>query len=201
MQPIVQTPPPHTQQHGVGRRRRQCLPRSRLWPRDPNALPGVLMRAFRPYPLSTLAPAALLLAACVASPLAQAASSAASSASDSVSTSVGSSSTSIQKSSDGSSRATGVAAGDYRVIDVAQAADRPGQLRVRLQALADDSADGALVLTLPQQAVAQAPLAQGQVVSALQRPYGVAFARQGTEFFLVLHDDWFRELGTRPVTL
>jgi len=152
----------------------------------------------RPRLATCLGAAALLLAAGLP---AQAASSAASSASDSVSTSVGASSNSIKKSSDGSSKATGVAAGDYQVIDVAQAADQPGMLRVRLQAVADASADGELFLTLPQQALAGAPLLQGQRVSARARPYGVEFARADTAFFLVLHDAWFRELNTQAVTL
>jgi hypothetical protein len=152
----------------------------------------------RPRLAACLAGAALTLATALP---ALAASSAASSASDSVSTSVGASSNSIKKSSDGSSKATGVAAGDYRVIDVAQAAGQPGMLRVRLQAVADASADGELFLTLPQQAVAAAPLVQGQVVSAHARPYGVEFARADTAFFLVLHDAWFRDLATQAVTL
>ena len=65
---------------------------------------------------------ALALAAAAALP-AQAASSAASSASEGLSTSVGSASTSIQKSSNSSSKATGVAAGRYRITDVALADD------------------------------------------------------------------------------
>jgi hypothetical protein len=149
-------------------------------------------------PVVSLLTALLALAAV---PSSQAASSAASSASDSLTTSSGSVSTSIQKSSNSSSKATGVAAGDYRVIDVAQAAGQPGMLRVRLQAVADASADGELFLTLPQQAVAAAPLVQGQVVSAHARPYGVEFARADTAFFLVLHDAWFRDLATQAVTL
>ena len=44
-------------------------------------------------------------------------------------------------------------------------------------------------------------LAGGQTVRAAQQPYGVAFARAGRAqpFFLVLAEDWQRELPARPV--
>ncbi len=120
------------------------------------------------------------------------------------STSVGSLSTSIGKSSDSSSgKDKAVAEGDYRVIAVAALADQPGKLRVQLQAAADDSASGELFLTLPQGAVARGQLAQGAIVSARHRAYGIEFAAGARHepFFLVLRDDWFRELDSKPVVL
>jgi hypothetical protein len=150
---------------------------------------------------------ALALAAAAALP-GQAASSAASSASEGLSTSVGSASTSIQKSSNSSSKATGVAAGRYRITDVALADDQPDHWRVTLRGVPADAAGGAtagdeLVLLLPRQAAERGRLARGEDVVARARPYGVEFGRadSGEAFFLVLHDEWHRELPSRPVTL
>lgn len=138
-----------------------------------------------------------------AAPPLHAASTAASSASEGASASVGSVSTSIRKSSDGSSRATGVAQGDYRIIEVAALPEQPGQIRLALQSQADASEEGALFLYLPAQAVAQAELSAGQLVTATPQPYGIQFAKTETRqaFFLVLEDAWYRELPSRPVTL
>ncbi|HSW05020.1 hypothetical protein [Aquabacterium sp.] len=132
-----------------------------------------------------------------------AASTAASSASEGGSASVGSVSTSIRKSSDSSSKATGIAQGDYRIIEVTVVAEQPGLQRLALQAVADDSEQGALFLYVPQPVVVQARLAAGQVVNASQRPYGIQFAKAESReaFFLVLEDDWYRELPSRPVAL
>lgn len=141
---------------------------------------------------------------CAAATSAFATSSAASSASDSVTTSVGSVSGSIQKSSAASSKpATPLAAGDYKIIEVATVADRPGSVRMTLQALADPSAEGEFLLFLPQEALAQSRLAQGDTVTARDRAYGWEFANSATRqaFFLVLSDDWYRELQTNAVVL
>jgi hypothetical protein len=134
---------------------------------------------------------------------AHAASSASSASSDGVSASVGSISTSFEKSSDSSSQAKPVAAGDYKVIEVAAAPARPGTVRLTLQAVADASAEGEFYLYLPQEAAAQGGVAAGQVVTARARAYGLEFAQAGTKeaFFLVLDDAWYRELQTKVVTL
>lgn len=129
-------------------------------------------------------------------------SSIASSASNSVSTSVGSASTSIEKSSESSTGGNKrVAVGDYRLIELAELPERPGQLRLRLQALAQGA--GEFYLLLPRQTAEQGALARGQVVTARERPYGIEFARAdlGQAFFLVLDDAWHRELQSRPVVL
>jgi hypothetical protein len=148
-----------------------------------------------------------------------AASSASSAASDSVTQILGSFSTSLGKSSDSSKGGEKAAAGDYKIIDVAEvfeaprtaqhdigvAAPEPGgdRLRLKLQAVADTSPAGELYLVLPRAAVAQGRLEAGHVVTAKTRPYGLEFSVATTQqpFFLVLHDDWFRELQTRPVSL
>jgi hypothetical protein len=144
----------------------------------------------------------LLLVAAVSPSFAT--SSATSLASESVATSVGSVSNSFQRSSASSSRpATPLSEGDYKVIEMAALAERPGTLRLTLQAVADESAQGQVVLYLPQAAVDQGRVAQGQLVTARHRPYGVEFASAETRraFFLVLDDDWYRELQTNAVTL
>ncbi len=147
-----------------------------------------------------LALAAALLAV-AAGPAAQAASSAASSASDSLTTSVGSLSGSIQQSSTSSART--VAEGDYRVERVAAVAERPGQVRLTLQPVGATPADAGFDLLLPAEALARTAVAAGGTVTAVQRPYGVEFAegRPRTAFFLVLSDDWHRELRSTPVGL
>lgn len=145
---------------------------------------------------------AAALCSAVANP-ALAASSTASSASDSASTSVGSLSDSVKKSSDSSSKNNDVAEGDYKIIDVAAVRERPGTVRLKLQALADPGADSEFELYLPQQALEQSRLVAGQVVTARHRAYGLEFVSSETRqaFFLVLQDDWYRELQTHAVAL
>ena len=128
-------------------------------------------------------------------------SSVASSASDSVSASFGKLSDSISNSSQSlSSRDARNAQGDYKVIDVAEVAGRPGMVRLRLQAVAQDEE---LFLTLPREAVDHGHVAKDMVVTALQRPYGIEFAsgQPHAAFFLALADDWAAELKTSPLTL
>ena len=153
-----------------------------------------------------LALLALLLA--VAGAPALAASSASSAASDSITTSVGSSSTSIQKSSDSSSsKDDKVAEGDYKIIEVAAATQRPGTVRLKLQAVADGKNKGAgageFFLFMPQEAFEQSRLAPGHVVTARPRAYGLQFTRAASQdaFFLVLDDEQYRELQTKVVSL
>ena len=116
--------------------------------------------------------------------------------------SIGSSSTSIEKSSNSISGGKQVAQGDYAVIEVAALENRPGMLRVHLQAV--DGTDD-FYLLLPRLAAERGALAPGRIVAAQQRPYGIAFtaastgAPTPTPFFLVLDDAWYRELDSRPV--
>lgn len=147
-----------------------------------------------------LAPAALLALAGATLP-ALAASSAASSASESLSTSVGSVSDSFKNSSESSDRPNRTADGDYKVIEVAAADERPGTLRLKLQPA--DGAGEAFELYLPQKAADVGGVAVGQVVSARNRDYGVEFARADNRqpFFLVLEDAWYQELASNPVAL
>lgn len=137
-----------------------------------------------------------------------AASSAGSSASSAGSASLGSISDSLRGSSDSSTGQTQVADGRYRVIQVAELAERPGMVRLTLRA-ADEPGAGAgeFALDLPRQALATRALAVGDPVHARQRPYGIEFAHAADEararepFFLVLAEPWQREIRPRAVEL
>ena len=170
-------------------------------------------------PLASLRPwlpPLLAMTLALALPLrpAWASSTASSVASDAGSASVGSLSHSLEASS-ASSTGGRVAQGDYRIVDVAEAPARPGELRLTLaadgpaDAPADDAArDGAapaptVALWLPRATAERAGLAAGGRVAVRQRPYGLEFAAgtPRTPFFLVLEDAWHQGLGTRPVAL
>ena len=116
------------------------------------------------------------------------------------SASVGSVSDSFKASSDGSSKTT-AAQGDYKVIEVAAVHGRPEMARLRLQPLAGQ--DGEVLLDLPARTVERSNIEVGQVVAVQARPYGLEFARGDTRqaFFLVLDDDWHRELRAHAVVL
>lgn len=124
----------------------------------------------------------------------------ASSASVGSSASIGSVSDSLGGSSNASSP-NRQAAGDYRVIDVATVADKPGVLRLTLQPLAAQAGTVPMRLDLPQQVAQQHGLATGLVVGARERPYGLEFAKGEPRepFFLVLDDAWYRELHSRAL--
>lgn len=128
-----------------------------------------------------------------------------SSASSVASDSLGSSSTSIQKSSTSSSTNNRVAQGQYKVIEMAALAQQPDMLRVRLQAVAAGQPQE-FFLTLPRAAALRGQLAEGKIIEAQERPFGLAFAVPDLDggaspFFLVLDDAWYRELESRPVVL
>ena len=141
------------------------------------------------------------------------ASSTASSASSAGSASVGSLSDSLRSSSQSAAGPRQMADGSYRVIELAEAADRPGEMRLTLQPTQHTAAGvpadvGAAQgraeqweLRLPQAVVEREGLDTGHLLRAAQRPYGVAFALAGQPrpFFLVLAQEWQLELPARPV--
>ncbi|WP_310383179.1 hypothetical protein [Roseateles sp.] len=139
---------------------------------------------------------------------AYAASSTASSASEGASSAASSGSKSLEASSGSSTKDKKVSAGDYKIIDVAAAADRPGMLRVHLQATAAAASDAPhsladFYLVLPQLAFEKSQLSAGQLVTAREHAYGLEFANGQSQqpFFLVLSDAWYRELDSRAVVL
>lgn len=155
-------------------------------------------------PAKTLAAAAL--SAVLSTTLPVAADSFASSASSaSITASVGSVSTSFGKSSDSATK-TAAAEGDYQIVAIAAAPERPGTLRLTLQARAEGKDDSEFFLYLPQAVAERAQLAQGGTVTARSRPYGTEFTQRtdsqaNSAFFLVLADDTYRELQARAVQL
>jgi hypothetical protein len=153
--------------------------------------------------LDRLAAAAALCLGASALPAlaAGSASSASLTGSSASSASVGSVSDSFKASSDGSSKTT-AAQGDYKVIEVAAVADRPGTARLRLQALVAPEG-GEVLLDLPAITLERNGVAVGQTVAVQARPYGLEFARgdTGQAFYLVLDDDWHRELRAHAVAL
>ena len=112
---------------------------------------------------------------------------------------------SISNSSTSSSPKDKVAQGDYRVVDIAAVAERPGVMRLTMQATATQSEP--FFLDLQQQAVEQHRLTVGDVMSARHRPYGLAFTRAGDgaapreAIVLVLAAEWQREIDPQAVTL
>ena len=156
-------------------------------------------------PAKTLLAAAVSIALSCAVP-AMGASSASSASSEGSSASLGSVSTSFGTSSESSSKTVTGANGEYRIIDLAAAPERQGTVRLKLQAVAEAGTDDEFFLYLPQVVAAQAHLAQGDVVTARPRPYGTEFAAGARgaakqAFFLVLADDWYRELQAKAVQL
>jgi hypothetical protein len=91
-----------------------------------------------------------------------------------------------------------VADGEYRIIQIAATPDRAGRTRVTMQA---DDPQQRVVLDLPQATFDKQGLVAGDVMYAHNRVYGIEFGRQDTRqpFYLVLADEWYGELASRPV--
>ena len=154
-----------------------------------------------PLVLATVAFA--LMGALAAAPARASGSSASSASSEAGSASVGSLSTSLETSSNSSTGGKEVAAGDYRLIEVADSAGRPDAVRLTLQAVPGTGAAGEFYLHVPRVTAERHGVAAGQLVNARTRPYGVEFAlgapRQA--FFLLMDDAWYREMRTTVVTI
>lgn len=141
---------------------------------------------------------ALFTAACAVPAQAE---SFASSASSAGSASSGSISDSISDSSTSSGGDNRVAAGDYRVIDIAQAPGKPGTTRLTLRAEAGH--ERSFHLDVPDRALAQRQVNPGEVVRVNERVYGYEFAYADSQrpFFLALQDAWYNDLASRKVTI
>ena len=124
-----------------------------------------------------------------------------SSASSAGSASSGSISDSIGSSSDSSGDDDRVAAGEYRVIHVAQAPTKVDTTRVTLRAAAGPARE--FFLDVPNRALAERRVNTGELVQVSERVYGYEFAHADTKrsFFLALQDDWYRDLASRKVTI
>jgi len=130
---------------------------------------------------------------------ASSASSAGSASSGSVSDSLGDSS----NSSSGDKRK--VADGNYRILEIGITPDRADRTRLTLQR--EGEGQQRVVLDMPQSTFTQQKLAAGDALYAQNRVYGIEFGRiesghTGRQpFYLVLADEWYGELASRPVTL
>ncbi|MYM94756.1 hypothetical protein [Duganella vulcania] len=124
-----------------------------------------------------------------------------SSASSAGSASSGSISDSLNGSSNSSSGdKRKVADGEYRIIQIAATPDRADRTRVTMQA---NDPQQRVVLDLPQVTFDKQGLAVGDAMYAQNRAYGIEFGRGDTHqpFYLVLADEWYGELASRPVSL
>lgn len=110
---------------------------------------------------------------------------------------------SVENSSDSATKALTEINGPYRVVEMTPMPERPGMLRVKLQALATAQGDDVVQIYVPLKALERGDIRTGKTVLAHQRPYGVEFASAETQqaFFLLLADDWHKELSSKPVTL
>jgi type IV secretory pathway TrbL component len=142
---------------------------------------------------------AALSAACAVPAHADSVASSASSAGSASSASI---SDSIGGSSNSSNRDRRVAAGDYKVIDIAQAPSKAETTRLTLRPVAGTPSQE-FTLDVPNRALAARSVDAGAIVHVNERVYGYEFAYADTKqpFFLALQDDWYRELGSRQVTI
>ncbi|WAC74131.1 hypothetical protein OU995_05215 [Roseateles sp. SL47] len=152
--------------------------------------------------LTTLSAAATLALASLAAhaeSFVSSASSAGSESSGSVSNSIGSSSNSSKKDD------RKVGQGRYRVVDVAEAKDRPGVMQVALQADEGVSPEAlqSFNLYVPGKTLEQQPLAKGQRVQVKERTYGLEFSDDASQrpFFLVLDDGWRQQMSAKVVKI
>lgn len=124
-----------------------------------------------------------------------------SSASSAGSASSGSISDSIGASSDSASGEDRVAAGDYRVIDIAQAPGKADTTRLTLRAAAGPVRE--FTLDVPNRALAERGVGKGELVQVSKRVYGFEFAHADSKraFFLALQDDWYHDLASRKVAI
>jgi len=125
----------------------------------------------------------------------------ASSASSAGSASSASISDSISDSSTSSSGDNKVAAGDYQVIDIAQAPNKKDATRLTLRAAAGELKT--FHLDVPNRALAERRVNAGEVIRVNQRVYGYEFSYADTQrpFFLALQDEWYNDLASRKVTI
>jgi hypothetical protein len=145
-----------------------------------------------------------------------------SSAASTASQSVGSLSTSVGASSKSSTGDVAAVDGNYRVTDVVALQDRPGMVRVSMQANAEATGQKSPAtgqqaqaadwwLDLPQAAWGGSGLAKGDWVNVRNRDHGLVFARAAAApltgavpdsvFFLALRDAWRNDLDPRAVNI
>ncbi len=129
------------------------------------------------------------------------ASSAGMSAASAGSASLRGSSTAISGSSGSASDTDNVAAGRYRLTDIALAPGQGDKLALSLEPLTVNQT-GVFQLTLPKTAIGNRRFARGDTIHVHRQAYGLAFTHQESDepFFLVVKDAWELDLQTRVVT-
>lgn len=124
------------------------------------------------------------------------------SVSDSIFASVEGISNSVSTVSKSASKATNLAEGDYRVVEVAEMHDEAMRVRLALRPVEEGAGEG-VYLYMRSEEFARSNVREGQLVSAKLRPYGVAiFGKGGAEpFALVLNEQMSPQIRPVPVTL
>lgn len=76
-------------------------------------------------------------------------------------------------------------------------------LRMTLARLGDAVVDQQVEVSLPRDAFDKGSLAIGGMIAVREKAYGLELANGQTQqaFFLVLADEWYQELGIKPVML
>nr|WP_315466087.1 hypothetical protein [uncultured Rhodoferax sp.] len=115
--------------------------------------------------------------------------------------SIGGLSTSVTTLSNASSTATGVAQGDYTLVEVVAMADRPDMVRLALANVDREQSSSDVYVYLPAQTYLDAGLQAGNIITAKQRSYGIELARatDNKTFFLIVDDHVLNELKSTPV--
>jgi hypothetical protein len=115
--------------------------------------------------------------------------------------SIGGLSTSVTTLSNASSTATGLAQGDYTLVEVVAAADRPDTVRLALAHVDRDQSASDVYVYVPTQTYLNAGLQAGNVITAKHRSYGIELAKAADKrtFFLIVDDKLLDELKSTPV--
>ena len=86
---------------------------------------------------------------------------------------------------------------------MAEVAGQPGFVELHLQPVAGNRSAARSTCAAARRPPTRATSANGAIVTALQRPYGIEFAanQPRAAFFLALADDVVRDMKMAPVTL
>jgi len=133
---------------------------------------------------------------------AQASSTTSSAVSDSATSSASSASDSVTGSSTSSKKVV-TAQGDYTVVELAAAPNKPGMVQVALQAADSPDQQSDFTLLLPRKTIDDNGLAVGQTISAKPQNFGLELSggMHARVFYLILHDALRNELRSVPVSL
>lgn len=122
--------------------------------------------------------------------------------SNSISHSLATSSNSSATSSTNTANDLGQIEGDFKITRIAADTQSNDRMQIALQAPGTDR-NKDLYLYIAASEYKNANLGVGQVVNAVQHPYGVAFTLQGerSPFTVLLAEAWVKDLDTRQLTM